>query len=164
MGPLKKCTKIWCNFCLLLFLSNLLLHFPKKGPKRCFSFETGPICKAADWSKGKHKYICEIVPGFGGGKILFICLCGFIPYGGEKHINIPPLPKILAQSREYTFLRYFSSFICFAPKIWLPQTCAYTDVTMYLVKALSWDTGSGRYTKYLLCSRYRFLGIRMLFA
>ena len=49
-GP-KRVHQNLVQFLLYLFPSNLL-HFSKKGPKRCSSFENRPKRKHADWSKG----------------------------------------------------------------------------------------------------------------
>ena len=71
---------------------------------------------------GKRKHINinsfrGIVSGLVGGKMLFICFSGVIPFEGEKAHRQNP-PKIPAQSREFFCLCMFFC-VCF----WAPNAC-----------------------------------------
>ena len=129
------------------------------------SFWVGPISgpipfpisgrRTFSWGcQGRKKHINKcagLCRDWVGGKNLFCCFWGVIPYGGEKHINKIPL-IIPGQSLEILVCMYFSLCVVFAPrggrlehrlsplpisaKLFLQLSCSYTR-TVRFQKALA---------------------------
>ena len=114
-GP-QKCTNIWCNFA---FGVPTNLHFPPKGQKRCFSFETDPKCKQQIGLKAMYVYIYIYISlslslSLSRSLSLYLSLHLSLHLSLSLYLSISlslSLPLCLSLSLRLFFLPLFSFFV-----------------------------------------------------